>query len=158
MKERLVINRLKQNHIPFEIIPHSETFSSMKTAQVTHTKGMEFAKPIMINVDGKMVMAVLPASYTLDLKKIKEAMGASSVYLASERDFTPMFSDSDRGAMPPMGNLYGMEVLMDMDMMDDENIVFNACNHQEALRMSFSDYKRVVHPRFCNIHVTTNFR
>lgn len=152
MKERLIIHALKQNHIPYELVIHSQTFSSMKTAQATHTKGIEFAKPIMINVDGEMVMAVLPANYTLDLKKIKESMGAKNVYLATEAEFSPIFSDSVIGAMPAMGNLYGLNVIMDKDMMDDTNIAFNACNHQEIIKMKFSDYKKMVHPRFTNIH------
>lgn len=152
MKERLIIKTLKQNHIPYDIVVHSQTFSSMKTAEATQTKGIEFAKPIMINVDGEMVMAVLPANYTLDLKRIKESMGAETVYLASEDEFSPLFKDSVIGAMPPFGNLYGMNVLMDKDMMNDNEIVFNACSHKEAIRMKFTDYKRLVHPRFVNIH------
>lgn len=152
MKERKIIRALKQNHIPYDIVVHSQTFSSMKTAQATHTKGKEFAKPIMVNVDGKMMMAVLPANYSLDLKRIKESMGAKTVELATEAEFSPIFSDSVIGAMPPMGNLYGMEVIMDKDMIDDDEICFNACNHQEIIRMKFSDYRRMVHPRFENIH------
>lgn len=154
MKERLIIRTLKHNHIPYDIVLHSKTFSSVKTAEVTHTKGKEFAKPIMINVDGKIVMTVLPANYTLDLKRIKESLGAETVYLASEDEFSPIFKDSVIGAMPPFGNLYGLKVLMDRDMMDDNEITFNACSHQEAIRMKFADYKRLVHPRFANIHRT----
>lgn len=152
MKERRVIQALEQNHMEYDLILHSETFTSMRTAQATHTKGLEFAKPMMVNVDGKMIMAVLPANYRIDLKRIKEAMGAESVSLAAEEEFRHIFSDSAIGAMPPMGNLYGMEVLMDKDMMEDDSITFNACNHQEIIRMKFSDYKKMVHPRFVNIH------
>lgn len=152
MEGRRVINALKQNNIPYDIITHTETFSSMKTAEATHVKGKEFAKPIMINVDGNMMMAVLPAYYSLDLKKIKEVMGAKKVTLASEEEFSPRFRDSVTGAMPPMGNLYGMNVLMDKEMMDDTYICFNACNHNEVIKMKFTDYRRMVHPRFNNIH------
>lgn len=152
MKERVILHALKQNHVPYDIVLHSQTFTSMQTAQATHTKGMEFAKTLMVNVDGKMVMAILPANYRLDFKRMKEALGAKDITLATEDQFTPMFMDSDIGAMPAMGNFYGMEVVMDKDMMKDEYITFNACNHQEAIRMKFSDYNKMVHPKFKNIH------
>lgn len=152
MNERKVIQTLEQNHIDYDIILHTETFTSMRTAQATHTKGIEFAKPMMINVDGKMIMAVLPANYRVDVKRIKEIMGAKKATIATEEEFRYLFKDSAIGAMPPMGNLYGMDVIMDKDMSNDTNIAFNACNHQEIIRMKFSDYKKVVHPRFANIH------
>ncbi len=152
MNDRLVIKALKQNHIPYDILLHSQTFSSTETAQETHTKGKEFAKTIMVKVDDKMMMAVLPANYDLDLRLLTEVMNAKKVSLASEQEFSPMFKDSKIGAMPPMGNLYGMEVIMDNEMKDDNEISFNACNHEEIIRMKFSDYENMVHPMFKNIH------
>lgn len=152
MNERRVINALDQNSIHYDRILHSQTFSSMRTAQATHIKAIEFAKPVIINVDGKTVMAVLPASYRLSLKKVKESMGAQSVEILCEEELRNLFPDSSIGAMPPMGNLYGMDVIMDQDMEKDENISFNCCNHEEVFKIKFADYKRMVHPRFVNIH------
>lgn len=152
MKERLVERALKQNHIPYDIILHSQSYTSMQTAQAAHIKGKEFAKTIMVNVDGRMIMAVLPAYYRVDLKRVKEAYGAKDVSIASEEEFAYLFKDSSIGAMPPMGNLYGMEVAMDEEMKEDLYIAFNACNHEEIFKMKFKDYKKMTHPRFLNLH------
>lgn len=152
MKERRVERALKQNHIPYDIILHSQAYTSLQTAQAAHVKGKEFAKTIMVNVDGKMLMVVLPASYRIDLKRIKEAYGAKDVSIAHEEEFAYLFSDSSIGAMPPMGNLYGIDVAMDEEMKEDVFIAFNACNHEELIQMKFRDYKRMVHPRFLNLH------
>ena len=56
-------------------------------------------------------MAVLPASSKVDFDLLKKAMGSGRVEIASEKEFKDMFPGCEIGAMPPFGNLYGMECL-----------------------------------------------
>jgi Ala-tRNA(Pro) deacylase len=98
----------------------------------------------MIKVDGGIKMAVLPATYKVDLGRLKEAVGASTVALAAEAEFKELFPDCETGAMPPFGNLYGLPVLVAQSLTDNEEIAFNAGNHTEVVKLAFADYERLV--------------
>jgi Ala-tRNA(Pro) deacylase len=94
-----------------------------------------------------MAMCVLPASYKIDFDLLKQTLGANIVRLANEVEFKDKFPECDVGAMPPFGNLYGMDVYVEEILAKDEEIAFNACSHVELLQMSFKDYGRLVKPR-----------
>jgi Ala-tRNA(Pro) deacylase len=100
----------------------------------------------MVKLDGQMAMAVLPASYQVDFKRLREVSGATEVKLATEGEFRDKFPECEVGAMPPFGNLYGMRVYATESLMEDEEIAFNAGSHTELIRLSTDDFKRLVQP------------
>jgi Ala-tRNA(Pro) deacylase len=101
----------------------------------------------MVKLDGKMAMAVLPASYKVDFDLLKSASGASKVELASEAEFKDAFPECEVGAMPPFGNLYGMEVFVAESLAEDEEIAFNAGTHTELIKLKYEDFENLVKPR-----------
>ena len=96
---------------------------------------------------GKLAMAVMPANEWLSLEHLRQGCGAKSVSLANESEFRDRFPECEVGAMPPFGNLYGMEVYAADTLSHEHSIAFNAGNHNELVRMGWSDYERLVHPR-----------
>ena len=91
-------------------------------------------------------MAVLPASYDIDLSSLRVATGARSVSLAKESEFKDRFPECEIGAMPPFGNLYGMAVYVDESLTKDKDIAFNAGSHNELLQVCYADFERLVKP------------
>jgi Ala-tRNA(Pro) deacylase len=92
-------------------------------------------------------MAVLPASYHVDLDLLKQAAGAKTAELASEREFKDLFPGCEVGAMPPFGNLYGMDVYSAEALAEDEEVAFNAGSHTELVRLKYKDFERLVQPK-----------
>jgi len=101
----------------------------------------------MVKIDDKIAMAVLPASFKVSFDLLTKAAGASKVELAHEQEFRNMFPESEVGAMPPFGNLYGMEVFVDESLFLDEEIAFNAGSHTELIKLAYRDFERLVKPR-----------
>ncbi|NOX38422.1 MAG: YbaK/EbsC family protein [Calditrichaeota bacterium] len=91
-------------------------------------------------------MAVVPASYKINLDKFKEIAGAREVELASEEEFSNLFPNCELGAMPPFGMLYGLPTFVDRSLTEGEEIYFNAATHTEVIKMRFDDYQRLVEP------------
>jgi Uncharacterized conserved protein len=147
MPVRKLLDFLNANNIKFVSIHHSKAYTAMEIAHSAHIHGHELAKTVMIKVDGKMAMAVLPASRKADLELLKKAIGATSVELASEHEFAKMFPDCEIGAMPPFGNLFGMEVYVETSLTDDEEIAFNAGYLTELIRMWYLDFQKLVDPK-----------
>jgi Ala-tRNA(Pro) deacylase len=138
---------LDSKGIKYVTISHSTAYTANEIAASAHIPGKELAKTVMVKIDGKMTMAVLPASYKVDFDLLQKVTGASKVELASEQEFEGMFPGCEIGAMPPFGNLYEMEVLVDKSLCEDEEIAFNAGSHTELLRLSYKDFERLVKPK-----------
>ena len=147
---------LDENDVRYVIITHSLAYTAQEVAASAHISGKELAKTVIVKVDGKMVMAVLPASDKIDFGSLQEALGASEVELAHEEDFADMFPDCEVGAMPPFGNLYDMEVLVASTLAEDEEVAFNAGTHRELIRMAYRDYEKLAQPRVVDFSQRTH--
>lgn len=137
---------LEANGIKYSSIAHMPAYSAQRIAAVAHVPGREFAKTVIIDVDGELAMAVQNAASKVPLGRIKAAAGARDVRLASEHEFRERFPDCETGAMPPFGNLYGMEVFVTKDLAADDEIVCNAGSHTELIKLHYSDFAKLVHP------------
>lgn len=138
---------LDSNNIKYQTITYSPVYTAQETAASAHISGKELAKTVVVKIDGKMAMAVLPASYKIDIERLKKAAGADKVELAGEKEFENRFLDCDIGAMPPFGNLYGMDVFVAEKLTEDEEIAFNAGSHSELIKMAYKDFEKLVKPK-----------
>jgi len=138
---------LDNNNIKFVVISHSQAFRAQEVAASAHIPGKELAKTVVGKINGKMTMVVLPASYRIDFSLLKKVTGATNVELASEEEFKDLFPECDVGAMPPFGNLFGMEVLAAEALAEDEEIAFNAGTHKELVKMAYKDFEKLVRPK-----------
>ena len=142
---------LDRNQIQYLVISHSVAYTAQGIAALTHIKGKELAKTVMVMVDGRLAMAVVPASVRVDLHKLKKYLGADTVELATEQEFRDRFPDCETGSMPPFCNLYGMDVFADDSLAEDKEISFNAGTHRELVRMRFDDFERLAKPMVIQI-------
>ena len=138
---------LDNNNIKYVATSHSAAYTAQEVAASAHIPGKQLAKTVMVKLNGEMAMAVLPASHKVDFDLLKEAIGASKVELASEEEFKDKFPECEVGAMPPFGNLFGIEVFVTESLAEDEEIAFNSGLHTELIRMSYKDFEALVKPR-----------
>jgi Ala-tRNA(Pro) deacylase len=137
---------LEQQHVAYETIRHRTAFSAQQTAATAHVPGQDFAKAVIVDMDGRLVMVVQTANRMVPLGRLKAATGAEDVHIASECEFQDLFPDCELGAMPPFGNLYGMDTYVTESLTRDEGIVFNGGTHSELVRLRYADFDRLVHP------------
>jgi Ala-tRNA(Pro) deacylase len=147
MPENKLQEFLASHDVRYEILAVDPRYTAQEIAASAHIPGKNLAKTVMVKLDEKLVMVVLPASYRVNFDSLKKATGAAKVELAREEEFKDIFPDCDVGAMPPFGNLYGMDVYMAESL--DEEIVIAFCggSHSELIRMSVEDFKRLAEPR-----------
>jgi Ala-tRNA(Pro) deacylase len=144
-------NKLKEfldsEKVKYVSLSHSPAYTAQEVAASAHVRGKDMAKTVMVTLNGTMAMAVLPASRKVGFDLLQAAAGTENVQLAGERAFSDMFPGCEVGAMPPFGNLYGMEVYVSKLLADDDEIVFNAGSHTELIRMAYEDFVRLVKPK-----------
>jgi Ala-tRNA(Pro) deacylase len=137
---------LKERELQYEIVHHMRDYTARETALDTETPPREFAKTVFLRVDDGFAMAVLPASEFISEKRLREALPAHTVRLASEEEIAPLCPDCALGAAPPFGNLYGLPVYVSPILAKCKHITFNAGTHVDAIRMAYEDYERAVAP------------
>jgi Ala-tRNA(Pro) deacylase len=138
---------LDSKKVKYIKIEHAPAYTAQEIAQSAHIPGKELAKTVIINIDGKMAMAVLSANYSIDFDYFRKETGAKKLELVSEEQFKDKFPDCEIGFMPPFGNLYGMDVYVDKHLTKDKEIAFNAGAHLELFKMSYQDFEKLVKPK-----------
>jgi Ala-tRNA(Pro) deacylase len=147
MAVRKLIEFLDSNNIQYNTIVHTPSYTAQEIAASAHISGKEVAKTVLVKIDGKITMIVLPASDKIDLGLLKKKVGADKVELAGEREFESRFPDCDLGAMPPFGNLYGMDVFVADKLTRGVEIAFNAGSHTELIKLAYKDFEKLVRPK-----------
>ena len=147
MPARKLKEFLDKQGVKYVSITHSPAYTAQEVAASAHIPGKEMAKTVMVKINGKLAMAVLPANCKVVVQDLRDITGDDAVTLASEAEFQNAFPDCEPGAMPPFGNLYGIDVYVAPSLGEHDEIAFNAGTHTEIIRMAYADFERLVQPR-----------
>ncbi len=149
---RKLKNFLDHEHVHYEILQHPEAYRAVAVAHALHAPEREIAKVVVVKVDSRFVMTVLPATWLVDLHRLRDVFHTPDVRLATEDEIKDLFPDCDLGSMPPFGNLYGLEIYVDRSLAEDEQIIFQGGTHSEAVRMRYADFAALVLPIAADFH------
>ena len=138
---------LNDNQVKYVVITHSPAYTAHEIAASAHIPAKDLAKTVMVRLDGKIAMAVLPSNHRVDLVALQHATGAAKIELATEDEFRDLCPGCALGAMPPFGNLYGLPVFVDERLSEDKEIAFNAGTHTELVKLAYSEFARLVQPK-----------
>ncbi|HLK69912.1 MAG TPA: YbaK/EbsC family protein [Bryobacteraceae bacterium] len=137
---------LGENHAAYTQTIHPQAYTARELASVEHLPNREVAKTVVIFGDDRFHMIVVPANRLVDFQEVRFTLGLSHARLATETELGELFPDCELGAMPPMGNLYGMTVYLDSALAEEKMIAFNAGTHRDVVHMSTDEYMALVHP------------
>ena len=138
---------LDDENVAYNSINHSRAYTARDTAVTARVPAHEVAKTVMVKLDGKMAMAVLPAANEVDFELLKKVSNATKASLASELEFAHIFPECELGAMPPIGELYGLDTYVAAALTEDETIFFNAGSHTELIQMAYEDFQKSTRPK-----------
>ena len=134
---------LDQQKVKYEVRPHMEAYTAQEVAAAAHIPGRAFAKVVMLKGQHGLIMAVLPAKCRVDVGRIQHVLRDHTTTLAKEVDFEGTFRGCETGAMPAFGNLYGVPVYLDKDLIGEESVAFPAGSHHEVIRIASKDFLRL---------------
>jgi len=144
---------LDKKGISYTMLQHEEAFTAQEIAALSHTPGKERVKVVILISDERYFMVALPASYRIDLEKLKGILKVENLRLSTEEEFGKLFPDCEIGAMPPFGNLYDIDTYVDETLSECETIVFLAGSHKESIKMGYKDYTEAVRPKMAQFAV-----
>ena len=142
---------LDAHGVEYELIPHSHTSSSLETARQAHLPADRLAKPVLLEDELGYVMAILPASHRIDLRRLGEQLHRD-LELATEPEFPPLFGDCEPGAIPPVGSAYHIPTVYDDTLAELTDVWFEAGDHEDVVHLRGRDFLRLLdgslHGRF----------
>jgi Ala-tRNA(Pro) deacylase len=139
-------NYLDQEQVPYELVAHRHTATSLRSANTAHIDPTRLAKAVLLEQDlehSHFVVAVVPASHRLQLGEAGRQLGRK-VHLATEDDAAMLFEDCETGAIPALGPAYGIDTIVEDSLLAQALVYFEAGDHEHLVRMATQDFLRVL--------------
>ncbi|MFD1218044.1 MULTISPECIES: aminoacyl-tRNA deacylase [Microbulbifer] len=143
---------LDDHSVRYRIIPHAHSATSRETAHKADVREDRIAKAIILKDERGMVMTIIPASASLNMRAVRDETGRNHLEMADEADFATLFDDCEVGAVPALGPAYGLITLVDSDLEERDTIYLEAGNHEELVALDGRDFDQLLHNcRHCNL-------
>jgi len=147
MSPQAIRHYLDQKQVPFRVAEHPvRGVTAQEVAASAHVSGKRFAKSVVLRLRGQYVLAVLPADERVDLDRLSALCG-DAVTLASEQECDQLFPECERGALPPLGELFRLPVVADEHLAHNEWICMSGGTHTDLIEMRWDDFQRLAHPQ-----------
>ncbi len=134
---------LSEHGIQYDTVRHRHADTSLNSAHAAHIPAMQMAKPVMLEDDQGFVMALVPANQHLKVAELNMFLNRNMA-LTSEGRLTGLFPDCEPGAIPPIGEAYGVETVVDYSFDDCDDIYMEAGNHKDLLHISGEDFRELM--------------
>ena len=125
--------------LDYSIVSHDYTESSQHSAAAVHQTGYRVAKSVLLKDGESFLLAVLPACHRLHLGQLHQALDRD-LGLATETELAALFGDCALGAIPPAGALYDLETIVDEALLEQDDIYFEAGDHEQLVHMKREDF------------------
>jgi len=136
-------NYLDRCGVKYDVLTHRYSNNSMKTAEEAGVSGENIAKSVILEDDSGYLMAVIPATHHIELGLLGRQLNRH-LGLATEKELAQLFSDCDLGAVPPIGQAYGLDVILEDRLSDCSDIYFEAGDHKELIHMRGEDFLKLM--------------
>jgi Ala-tRNA(Pro) deacylase len=146
MATRRIREFLEGSKAPYVIIRHSPAYTARQLPEIVRLPSDEVLKTVIVKMDGRMAMAVVPSDKNVDLELLAHQTESAIVSLARESDLADRFVGCQIGTVPPFGNLFGVETFIDARLTQQKFIAFAAGTHEDVMVMQYADYERLVRP------------
>jgi Ala-tRNA(Pro) deacylase len=126
--------------VEYEVVPHPHTASSLETAEMAHVPGDKLAKCVVTEDYRGYLMVVVPASHQVEFSLLDEELDRH-LELATEQELADIFTDCEVGAIPPLGEAYGIDVAIDDSLAECEDVYFEAGDHADLIHLNGEDFR-----------------
>ena len=134
--------------VPFRVLEHAPVQTSAEAAAVRGTPLEAGAKALVVRADDRPVHLVLPADRRVDNARLRGLLDVRRLRFATPAELLTL-TGCVPGAVPPFGNLFGLEVLVDEELTRCEEIAFNAGSRAVSITMRCADFVRLARARVC---------
>jgi Ala-tRNA(Pro) deacylase len=140
---KTLINYLKERGVDYELVAHDHTATAEASAHAAHVPAHQVAKAVVLRDDAGYVISVLPANHSLEINWVNDELDRS-LEMACEDEFKKLFGDCETGAVPALGEAYGLKVIWDDELAYTADIYIEAGDHEHLIWLERRDFKKLM--------------
>lgn len=134
---------LEKEEVSYNLVEHSYTRTACDSARAAHIPGDQVAKSVLLEDEDGYVMAVIPATHRVEIGKLHKQLNRN-LGLATERELDLLFDDCECGAIPAVGQAYGVDVVVDECIEENRDVYFEGGDHLGLVQVSGRDFERLM--------------
>jgi len=142
---------LAERGVKYDVVEHSHTATALESARTSHVSLDRLAKAVVLKGDDGFLVAVLPASGHIQFGQLCKQLGVE-LDMASEEQIESLFYDCEPGAVPALGDAYGLKVIVDDSLASEPEIYLEGGDHASLVHVSGSAFRELMagarHARF----------
>jgi Ala-tRNA(Pro) deacylase len=139
----------RDQHIPYREIQHAPGASTEEYHQALGCRYEQQAKCLFLKVTepdrNYFVICAIPALKKANMKALRNLLGAKEVGFAS-KDELKAVTGCNFGELAPVGKLFGVQLLMEADLLNEDEIYLNAGRVDISFVVNPHDLQRVEEP------------
>jgi Ala-tRNA(Pro) deacylase len=152
----LVERYLADQELEHSIIEHPITYTAAAEARISAVEPAHTAKTVMLRDDDGYVMAVIPASETLSVHRLRRIASRPGLRLATEGELERDLPAFEVGAIPPIGALVGERGYIDYRVLLPHRILCNAGDHRHSVVLDAGALARLCGARVADLCADTS--
>ncbi len=114
---------LERHRVAYRVLHHTRTMSLEQAATAAFVPHNQVARGVLLKDDFGVLLAVLPLSHMLDFTALYTHLGRS-MEPVPVTECARLFMDCEPGSIPPLGEAYGIDVLVDDSLAEHPQIYF----------------------------------
>lgn len=134
-----VTEYLTRRGVEFRAIEHRPAFTAVSEARALDVPPAQVAKTVVLDTREGHVVAVVPATRTVSVRLVRDALGDPHARVAPEDEIERDYPEFEPGAIPPIGALTGTPTIVDPEVAEAGSIMFASGIRTESVRMSAAD-------------------
>ncbi|MFI5254175.1 MAG: aminoacyl-tRNA deacylase [Candidatus Limnocylindrales bacterium] len=144
-----LLDWLGAHGLAYDLHEHPLAFTALEAARAEGLDPHAFAKTLAVaTADGRRALVAIDASDHLDLDKTAAVLGTHRARLLSEVELLDLAPACDIGALPAIGDLFGVPLFADRALREVARLTFHAGSHRHAVRVEREPWERAARVRF----------
>ncbi|MRI34994.1 deacylase [Endozoicomonas sp. OPT23] len=146
MADQKVVDYLEQHHVSYSSCKHEPAFTAQEIAEKAHISGRSMAKTVVVKLDGRLALCILPAAERVNFSQLRHIAGSHTAELASEDEFIDRFKHCEPGSLPPFGELFNLPVYAVGSLGSQPSVAVSSGDSSELLLLAWQDFEGLVKP------------
>jgi len=139
-----IINFLEKNKVKYEAIQHRIVYTAFDKAATLKVPERIVGKTLVMKMDKKIGLALIPANKVLDKEKFKKMAKAKNVDFIKEAWMKKNLKGLKVGAIPPFGNLWRLLTFIDKSLLNQPKIIINGGDYNFSIKITPASLKKLI--------------
>ena len=136
------------NHagVHYDLVHHPHSATSRQSARSAHLPPSQVAKAVMMRDGDRYLLCVIPSGNRLVFSWVNRYMGGR-YYLVDEDELGEIFDDCEVGAVPALGQVYGVPVIFDDALGKLDDIYLESGDHENLIHLDQGGFQTLMGPQ-----------